>query len=185
MWFAKGRSRSRGAQLVRAAGLGRRIPSSASEFDICRDVAFQVSQSSSRELEAVLAVVEALLSTESDYAFACCLLEDLQNVTSHGLPQRRTDEEIRGLLGPRGLICWATLDTYWAKVSAWCEQHRAPLKSGSELLAIQNSRLQGLLWTSLRTLPTGNYIGIADVISYQKNVGDLMPNYSHITKALD
>jgi hypothetical protein len=52
------------------------------------------------------------------------------------------------------------------------------------LLTIQNEQLKVLLWTGNRTLSTGEKLGLAQAVRYEKANGVSIPSYSHIAVAL-
>ncbi|MEU1509858.1 hypothetical protein [Kitasatospora sp. NPDC005748] len=154
------------------------------DLDACRQVAFRVAQRDCGATAEVLVVVEELLKEEAEYEFVVTLLENLQNLVSHGLDTFRSPHEIRLLLGPRSAICWETVTGFWAAVAAWKVGTGAPLESAATLLGVQNESLRMLLWTANRTLPTGEKLGIADAVRYEKAVGSPIPGFSHIAVAL-
>ncbi|MET7737646.1 hypothetical protein ABZT02_40995 [Streptomyces sp. NPDC005402] len=154
------------------------------DLDVCRQVAFQAARRDHDATAEVLAVVEELLGDETEYEFVVTLLENLQNLVSHGLDTFRSPEEIHLLLGPRSAICWDTLADFWTAVADWRVRTGAPLESAAPLLGVQNEQLRTLLWTSNRTLATGEKLGIADAVRYEKAVGTPLPGYSHIAVAL-
>ncbi|WP_459648556.1 hypothetical protein [Kitasatospora sp. Ki12] len=154
------------------------------DLDVCRQVAFRVAQRDCGATAEVLVVVEELLKDEAEYEFVVTLLENLQNLVSHDLDTFRSPGEIRLLLGPRSAICWDTVTGFWAAVADWRVGTGAPLESAATLLGVQNESLRMLLWTANRTLPTGEKLGIADAVRYEKAVGSPIPGFSHIAVAL-
>ncbi|MQS15859.1 hypothetical protein F7Q99_27245 [Streptomyces kaniharaensis] len=153
------------------------------DLDVCRQVAFRVARRDHGATAEVLAVVEELLMDEAEYGFVVTFLENLQNLVSHGLDTLRSTEEIRLLLGPRSAICWDTVTGFWAAVADWRVHTGVPLKPAAPLLGAQNEHLRMLLWTANRTLSTGEKLGIADAVRYEKAVGSSIPGYSHIAVA--
>jgi putative transposase len=53
-------------------------------FGVGREVAFRVAQRNSGTITEVLAIVEELLGDEPNYEFVVSLLENIQNLVSHG-----------------------------------------------------------------------------------------------------
>ncbi|WP_043478501.1 hypothetical protein [Kitasatospora sp. MBT66] len=121
---------------------------------------------------------------EHGYALAVRVLENLQNLASHHLDTFRSPEDIRPLLGPRSAICWDTLNGFWNDVAEWRLQNGVPMESSAPILAVEDEELRLLLWTSNRTLPTGERLGIADAVRYEKAVGASLPEYSDLAAAL-
>ncbi|WP_344445380.1 hypothetical protein [Kitasatospora nipponensis] len=154
------------------------------DLDVCRQVAFRAAQRDCGATAEVLVVVEELLKDEAEYEFAVTLLENLQNLVSHDLDMFRSPDEMCRLLGPRSAICWDTVTGFWAEVATWRVGTGAPLESATTLLGVQNESLRMLLWTANRTLPTGEKLGIADAVRYEKAVGSPIPGFSHIAVAL-
>ncbi|MFJ4795785.1 hypothetical protein [Kitasatospora purpeofusca] len=154
------------------------------ELHLARWIAYRAAQRDHPSTAEILAVGEEALVDEAGYAFAVRVLENLQNLTSHGLDEFRSPEDIRPLLGPRSAICWDALTGFWNDVADWRRHNGAPLKSSAPLLAVENEELRLLLWTSNRTLPTGEKLGITDVVRYEKAVGASLPEYSHLAAAL-
>ncbi|MEV4927084.1 hypothetical protein [Streptomyces roseoverticillatus] len=154
------------------------------DLDVCRQVAFRTARRDHGATAEVLTVVEELLKDEAEYEFVVALLENLQNLVSHGLDTLRSPDEIRLLLGPRSAVCWDTLSGFWAAVADWRIRTGVPPESAAPLLDVQNEDLRMLLWTANRTLSTGEKLGIADAVRYEKAVGSPIPGYSHITVAL-
>lgn len=185
MGFVGGSRLSSRAGLLGAAGLGRwQVARYASGCAVCRAVAFHVARRDCPTLGHVLDHAEGLLASEADYPLVLDLLECLQNLVSHGVPGFRNTREVETLLGERSRVCWETLDAYWSKVAAWRLNLTRPVRDSGDILGVRNRRLQALLWTSDRSVQGGGLIGLGDVIRYQKNVGDVLPGYSHIARAL-
>ncbi|WP_406207441.1 hypothetical protein OH807_34815 [Kitasatospora sp. NBC_01560] len=177
----------------RPAGPSRRLldlvgiePGAVDEADdpaVCRQVAFRAARRDGATAE-VLAVVEELLADGTAYEFAVTLLENLQNLVSHGLDAFRSADEVRPLLGPRSAVCWDTVAGFWTAVADWRAGTGAPPETAAAILAVENADLRTLLWTANRTLPGGEKIGIADAVRYEKAVGSPIPGFSHIAVAL-
>ncbi|MFF2074752.1 hypothetical protein ACFVXG_08340 [Kitasatospora sp. NPDC058162] len=172
-------------RLLDLAGVDPRSVDADEDLDVCRQVAFRVARRDHGGTAEVLAFVEELLADETQYVFALSLLEDAQNLVSHGLDAFRSPEETRLLLGPRGAVCWDTLADFWAEMAGWRAADGKPLESSAALLGVQNEQLQLLLWTSNRSLPGGEKLGLADAVRYEKAGGSPLPGYSHIAVALD
>jgi hypothetical protein len=157
----------------------------ASEPDVCRQVAFRAARKNSPATVGVLAVAEDLLAKEENYDFVMSFLEDLQNLVSHGLDALIAPDQVMALLGPRSLVCWTTLADFWAAVAAWRTRTGMAAGSSYDLPAIENQELRTLMWTGIRTLPTGEQVGLDHAILYEKAGQPPLPGYSHIAAALD
>jgi len=179
------RTSPRSRRLLAAAGLDRRSLTDATDLAVCREVAFHAAKREATAIEATLATAEELLSDEANYPFVLAFLEDLQNLVSHGLKTLVTPEQVTALLGPNSLACWTTLTQYWMAVAAWCGKAEVALESNERLLNVENEQLRTLLWTNNRTLPTGEKLGLAHVVGYEKAGQPPLPGYSHIAAALD
>ncbi|MBO1413984.1 hypothetical protein [Streptomyces sp. FH025] len=154
------------------------------DLDVCRQVAFRAARRDCGATAEVLLVVEELLKGQTEYEFLATLLENLQNLVSHGLDMFRSPDEIRLLLGPRSAICWDTVAGFWGAVADWRVGTGAPLEPAATLLGVENENLRMLLWTANRTLSTGEKLGIADAVRYEKAGGSPIPGFSHIAVAL-
>lgn len=181
-WRRRQAGRSR--RLLALVGVKPGSVDDTNDQDVCRQVAFRAAQRDCGATAEVLGVVEELLEDEAEYGFVVTLLEDLQNLVSHGLDTFRSPDEMRLLLGPRSAICWDTLTGFWAAVADWRVGTGAPLESSGQLLSVQNEDLRTLLWTANRTLSAGEKLGIADAVRYEKAVGSPIPGFSHIAVAL-
>jgi hypothetical protein len=179
------RAPSRSSRLLAAAGLDRKSMSDATELTVCREAAYQAAKRETAVLGKTLAAVEELLIDKADYEFALAFLEDLQNVVSHGLATFVTSSQTAALLGPKSLVCWTSLAEFWTSVADWCDDAGLPPDSNERLLNIENEQLRTLLWTCNRTLPTGQKLGLAHVVRYEKAGQPTLPGYSHIAAALD
>ncbi|MFK8908498.1 hypothetical protein [Streptomyces sp. YS-3] len=171
-------------RLLDIAGLKPGSVDSTDDPEVCRQVAFRAAERDDGVTVEILAFVEELLEDGAEYEFVVAFLENLQNLVSHGLDTFRSSDEIRGLLGPRGVICWDTVADFWAGVADWRVRNGEPLESSAQILGVQNEQLWMLLWTANRTLATGEKLGIADAVRYEKAVGSTIPGYSHISVAL-
>ncbi|MEU7018946.1 hypothetical protein [Streptomyces sp. NPDC046385] len=181
-WRRRPGGRSR--QLLDSAGVKPGSVDAADELEVCRQAACAAARRKNGTITAVLAVVEELLQDESSYEFALTFLEDLQNLSSHGLDTLRSASEIQALLGPRSAVCWDSLTGFWIEVANWRAGTGVPLQPIAPLLGVKNKQLRVLLLTSNRTLPTGEKLGLADAVRYEKAVGSPIPGYSHIAIAL-
>ncbi|MFD9442329.1 hypothetical protein ACFWBR_29840 [Streptomyces sp. NPDC060006] len=128
--------------------------------------------------------MEELLGDESNYEFVVSLLENIQNLVSHGLDTFWSPDEVYALLGPRSAACWGTLTGFWAAVADWCTRTGLLLEPVEPLLTIENEQLKVLLWTGNRTLSAGEKLGLAQAVRYEKANGVSIPSYSHIAVAL-
>lgn len=172
-------------RLLAAAGLDRRSVSDRTDLAVSRAVAYHAAKRETAVLEKTLAAVEEILLDVANYEFVLAFLEDLQNLVSHRLQTFVSPEEVTALLGPNSLVCWTTLTEFWAAVASWCGQAGLSLESSERLLSIQNEQLRTLLWASNRTLPTGEKLGLAHVVRYEKAGQPPLPGYSHIAAVLD
>lgn len=178
------RSAGRSGRLLAAAGIEPKTVEDPDEPAICREIASRVARRDHGATVEVLAVAEELLEDEANYEFVVAFLEDLQNLVSHGLDTFRSPDEIRALLGPRSTVCWDTLTTFWTAVADWCALTNLSLEPAAPLLTIENEQLKTLLWTANRTLSTGEKLGLAQAVRYEKAGGAPIPGYSHVALAL-
>jgi hypothetical protein len=181
-WRRRPAGRSR--RLLDAAGIGPGSTDDGNDQVVGREVAFRVAQRNSGAITEVLAIVEELLGDEPNHEFVVSLLENIQNLVSHGLDTFWSPDEVYALLGPRGAACWGTLTGFWTAVADWCARTGLPLEPVEPLLTIQNEQLKVLLWTGNRTLSTGEKLGLAQAVRYEKANGAPIPSYSHIAVAL-
>lgn len=181
-WRRRPVGRSR--RLLDIAGLGPGSVDSTDDLEVCRQVAFRAAQRDLAATAELLTVVEELLEDEAEYEFVIAFLENLQNLVSHGLDTLRPSDEVQALLGPGSAVCWDTVSGFWAAVADWRLRTGEPLESSAQILGVQNEQLRMLLWTANRTLATGEKLGIADAVRYEKAVGSPIPGYSHIAVAL-
>lgn len=91
---------------------------------------------------------------------------------------------IRGRHRRSGRLPAGRLPDFWGAVADWQVSTGVPMESSATLHGIQNEQLRMLLWTANRTLSTGDKLGIADAVRYEKAGGAPVPGYSHITVAL-
>ncbi|MBO1337947.1 hypothetical protein [Streptomyces sp. VRA16 Mangrove soil] len=184
MFFSRRRPAPRARQLLVAAGLNPKAVGGITDFAACRTAAFHAAHRDADTLPEVLALAETLLSDEADYEFVVGLLENIQNLTSHGLPQFRTRDEVEALLAPRSAVCWNSLTEFWTSVADWCADNGLEPGRSEELLSVQDEQLRALLWTTNRTLPTGGKLGLAHAVHHEKAGEPAVPGYSHIAAAL-
>ncbi|MFI6435687.1 hypothetical protein [Streptomyces sp. NPDC050759] len=181
-WRRRPAGRSR--RLLDAAGIGPASTDDGNDQVVGREVAYRVAQRDSGAITEVLAIVEELLEDEANYEFVVSLLENIQNLVSHGLDMFWSPDEVYALLGARSAVCWNTLTGFWTAVADWCARTGLSLEPAEPLLTIQNEQLKVLLWTGNRTLSTGEKLGLAQAVRYEKANGASIPNYSHIAVAL-
>jgi hypothetical protein len=181
-WRRRPAERSR--RLLDAAGIGPGSTDDGNDQVVGREVAYRVAQRNSGAIAEVLAIVEELLGDEANYEFVVSLLENIQNLVSHGLDMFWSPDEVYTLLGTRSAVCWDTLTGFWAAVADWCARTGLSLEPVEPLLTIQNEQLKVLLWTGNRTLSTGEKLGLAQAVRYEKANGVSIPSYSHIAVAL-
>lgn len=89
----------------------------------------------------VLPILEEQLTSESEYELVVSFLEDVQNLSSHGLAIMRSSEEVRALLGPRCTVCWNNLNDFWTAVARWCAQTDRALEPMARFLEVDNAQL--------------------------------------------
>ncbi|MFJ8799151.1 hypothetical protein [Streptomyces sp. NPDC102487] len=178
------RSAGRFGPLLAAAGIQPGSTDESAEPALSREVAWRTGRRDQVSTADILEVVEDMLGDERDYTFAVSFLEDLQNLTSHGLDTFRSPDEIRALLGPESAVCWDSLTEFWSGVADWCTLTGLPLESSAPLLTVENEELRMLLWSANRTLAGGEKLGLAQAVRYEKAGGSPLPEHSHIALAL-
>jgi hypothetical protein len=166
-------------QLFRAAG-GDRRSIGGGDIDLCQAAAFRAADRSAAMAEATLAVAEELLEQAANYDVVVSFLEDLQNVTSHGMSQFYSQTEISAWLGRRSATCWASLAALWQDVANWCEANSFQMQNSEEILTIENEDLRRLLWTTNRSLPSGLRLNLAAAVRYERAGGTPMPGYDQL-----
>ncbi len=169
-------------QLFLAAG-GDRRSIGRGDVDLCQAAAFRAAERSAARAEATLAVAEDLLEQAANYDVVVSFLEDLQNVTSHGMSQFYSQIEITAWLGPRSAICWASLAAFWQDVATWSTANSVQLQNSEEILAVENEDLRRLLWTTNRSLPSGLRVNLAAVLRYERAGGTPVPGYEQLSDA--
>ncbi|MFB9184764.1 hypothetical protein ACFFX1_42145 [Dactylosporangium sucinum] len=155
-------------RLMKAA----KLPTAGGELPL-DEIAADVLRRPGKQAAAVLAVVEELCADEPKVAMS--FLEDLQNIASHGAGELLTAEELLPLRGPRTVEAWETVDRFWAKVVAWCDETGVTLESSDSLRRVEDPRLLAILRGTYRSLPDGRRVGLTDVLHFEKVVGEGMP----------
>ena len=120
------------------------------------------------------------IGEEPRHDLAMAFLEQVQNLVSHRLPDFVSEEEVVPSLGPASAALWRALTDFWAAVERWCVDNHLPLKSSAEILSVENTRLQALLWTANRTQPSGAKLGLAHAVRYEKATGAGLPGFGHL-----
>lgn len=184
MWGGRRRPVSPVRRLTEAAGLKWTSEAGAADFGAGLTVAYRASSRSADVTASVAAVAEELAADEANHELVVGLLENLQNLASHGREEFRSPEEIVALLGPRCTEYWNVVAVFWEAVAEWRAASPAPMKSAEEILAVQNEQLRLLLWTGNRSLPAGTCVGVADAVRYEKSGGDAIPGYDHVMAAV-
>jgi hypothetical protein len=172
-------------QLSAAAGLPDRSADGLAHTAVAQAAAFRAGHREAGTAEAALAVVEELIIADANYDLVLAFVEDLQNLASHGLDGFLTAEEVVPLLGPRAAVCWTTVGDFWERVRVWSLANLPPLEPIAPILAVQNEDLRTMLWTSNRSLPDGEKLGLAHAVRYEKAGGDPLPGYDRITAAMN
>lgn len=172
-------------RLVAESGLGPRMSSDLTDLSVCREVAYRVAGRRSSTLKPVLAVAEDMLLDEANYEVVVALLEDMQNLVSHDLEMFWTSADVEQLLGPKCTVCWGTLNAFWSAVAAWCVQTGLPMEPSDGILGVENEELRKLLWTSNRTLPAGEKLGLAHAVRFEKAGQPPISGFSHIAAAIE
>ena len=181
-WRRRPAGRSR--RLLDAAGIGPGSTDDGNDQVVGREVAYRVAQRNSGAITEVLAIVEELLGDEANYEFVVSLMENVQSLVSHGQKAFWSEEEVTALLGPRSAVCWSSLADFWTAVATWCVRTGLSLESSEPLLSVQDEQLRTLLWTANRTLSTGEKLGLAHAVRYERAGETPIPGYSHIAVAL-
>lgn len=172
-------------RLLTAAGADPREAAGAPPNRVAARVAYQVAHRDDPATARVLAVIEELTADEAAYEVVIAALEALQNVVSHRDDRVLLPEEVEALLGPRSTACWAMIAAFWSAVADWARENLPPLKSSEAIRAVENARLRQLVWTSNRTLPAGEQLGLAEVVRYEIAGGKPMLGFEHIGSALE
>jgi hypothetical protein len=128
-------------------------------------------------------VAEKLAAEEANHDLVVALVENLQNLASHGLEQLRTAEEIKAVLGPRCLVVWEAVDRFWTAVAEWRRGTGEPLRSTEDVLSVENEGLRANLWTSNRSLGDGTRVGLSEALLFEKAGGAPIPGYREVMAA--
>ncbi|WP_238013416.1 hypothetical protein KZZ52_23815 [Dactylosporangium sp. AC04546] len=154
-------------RLMKAA----KLPIAGGELPL-DDIAPEVVRRPGKPAAAVLAVVEELLADAPQVAVS--FLEDVQNIASHGADELLGVEDLLPLRGPRTVEAWETVDRFWAKVVAWCDENGVELEREDTLRAVSNPALLAQLRLTYRRLGDGRRVGLADVLRYEQATGEPM-----------
>lgn len=131
-------------------------------------------------LPMVAAVAEKLAAAEVNHELVADFVENIQNATSHGLPQLHDQDSVLGLLGPRCRKYWDAADTFWTAVAEWRVGTGEPLQASADLFQIENEQLRATMWTSARSLGDGTRVGLADAVRFEKAGGEPIPGYREL-----
>jgi len=170
-------------RLLSAAGIEHRAADHLPDA-VGVDVAYRAAHRGAGTIVQVLAVAEELVADEANYDLVLSLLEALQNLVSHRSESFLLPEEIESQLGERSLVCWHMISTFWEAVADWSREALPPLESNAAIRGIQNDQLRAILWTTDRSLPTGQKIGLPEAVRYEKAGGTSFLGYGHISIAL-
>ncbi|MCX2947998.1 hypothetical protein [Lentzea sp. NEAU-D7] len=133
--------------------------------------------------QSVAMAAEELLHEEAAYELVVALIENLQNLSSHGLEQLRTPDEITAVLGPRSLVVWNAVDEFWTAVARWRRATGEPLPSNEDVLSVEDEGLRANLWTSIRSLDDGTRVGLSEAVLFEKAGGAPIPGYRELMAA--
>jgi hypothetical protein len=166
-------------RLAESAGFTWKHIGDQSELNVAMMAAYVAANRAAPDdvLPMVGKVAEKLLAEEANYDLVLALVENLQNLASHGLEQVRTAEEIRAVLGPRCLVVWEAVEQFWAAVAEWRRGTGEPLRSNVDILAVENEQLRASMWTSNRSLGDDTRVGLSEAVRYEKAGGAAIPGY--------
>ncbi|MDX3660640.1 hypothetical protein PV646_25330 [Streptomyces sp. ID05-26A] len=169
-------------RLAESAGLSWKHIDDQGELNVAKMAACAAADGAMPDdvLPMVGKVAEKLAAEEANHGLVVALVENLQNLSSHGLEQLRTADEVLAVLGPRCLVVWEAVEKFWSAVAEWCRGTGEPLKSGADLHAIENQQLRSIMWPSNRSLDDDTRIGLADAIRYEKAGGSPIPGYREL-----
>ncbi|MET7394043.1 hypothetical protein ABZS66_11160 [Dactylosporangium sp. NPDC005572] len=148
-----------------------KLPTAGGELPL-DEIAADVVRRPGRQAAAVLAVVEELLADAPQVAVS--FLEDVQNIASHGAGELLSVEDLLPLRGPRTVEAWETVDRFWAKVVAWCDETGVELEREDALRAVSHPVLLTQLRLTYRALADGRRVGLGDVVRYELAGGEPM-----------
>lgn len=131
-------------------------------------------------LPMVARVAEKLAAEEANYDLVLALVENLRHLTSHGLAQLHTSQEIQAVLGPRCLVLWQAVERFWTAVAEWCRGTGEPLRTNVDILSVENEQLRASLWSSNSSLGDGTRVGLPEAVRYEKAGGTLIPGYREL-----
>ena len=165
-------------RLAESAGFTWKHVGDQSELNVAMMAAYVAANRAAPDdvLPMVGKVAEKLLAEEANHDLVQALVENLQNLASHGLEQLRTAEEIRAVLGPRCLAVWETVEEFWAAVVEWRRGTGEPLRSNADILSVENEQLRANLWTSNRSLGDGTRVGTSEALLFEKAGGAEISN---------
>ncbi|KJK46505.1 hypothetical protein UK23_23165 [Lentzea aerocolonigenes] len=174
--------RSAARRLAESAGFSWKNIGDQSELSVAKMAAYVAANRAMPDdvLPTVGRVAEKLAAEEANYELVVALVEDLQNLVSHGLGHLRTAEEVRSVLGPQCLVVWEAVEKFWARVAEWRRGTGEPLRSSADILSVENEQLRATLWTSNRSLGDDTRVGTAEALRYEKAGGIEIPGYREL-----
>ncbi|MGW6445687.1 hypothetical protein [Lentzea sp. NPDC055074] len=174
--------RTAAQRLAESAGLSWKHLDDQGESSVAKAAACAAADSALPDdvLPMVGKVAEKLAAEEANHGLVVALVENLQNLTSHGLEQLRTADEVLAVLGPRCLVVWEAVEKFWSAVAEWRRGTGEPLKSGVDLRIIENQQLRAIMWSSNRSLDDDTRVGLADALLYEKAGGTPIPGYREL-----
>jgi hypothetical protein len=84
------------------------------------------------------------------------------------------------VLGPRCLVVWEAVETFWTMVAEWRRGTGEPLRSNVDILSVENEQLRATMWTSHSSLGDGTRVGTAEAVLYEKAGGAGIPDYREL-----
>lgn len=176
------RRRSATQRLAESAGFTWKHVGDQSELNVAQMVAYVAANRSMADdvLPMVASVAEKLAGDEANHDLVLAMVEDLQNLTSHGLPQLHAADDVVAVLGPRCRIYWEAAAVFWEAVARWRAGTGEPLRSVADILLVENEQLRANLWTSNRSLGDDTRVGLSDAILFEKAGGALIPGYREL-----
>ncbi|WP_394620569.1 hypothetical protein JNUCC0626_16110 [Lentzea sp. JNUCC 0626] len=166
--------RSAPQKLVDASGYGWKHLDDRSESSAAMITAYVAAQRTAPDdvLPTVARVAEKLLADDANHGLVAELVEDFQNLASHGLEQVLTTQEIRMALGPRTLDVWDEVERFWTDVAHWRRGTGEPMRHNADVLSVENEALRSQLWTSNRSLGDGTRVGLPEAVLFEKSGGE-------------